>query len=295
MLLLMLNAVDVGACLTAGYGMRPPRLIVMLAELAYKFATREGFLNDSDYVCFADVMFDFYGHMNRPVTPTAEHFSYHCTPPEMAVVGGPGVSGIHYGFVVHAPELAATDYPFCAVNPSSDDGLKQLGVSTRAGLSVLVANAKKRDDPDLSRIEEISKHLDLEMMDGEDCVYDPQWPSIEVDVPSGWSYLPSADGVGVLAPSHLFDPSVDSGPASYGYRRDHIADAHAAQRALMRGFPATSLILARNILKFSINDPSVALRLMINAYRALNRKKQAETLLIQADRHHPTWRNVSDL
>jgi hypothetical protein len=47
---------DVGACLDAGYRIRPPQVLVELARIAFERATRDGFVDDTTYLSFADVV-----------------------------------------------------------------------------------------------------------------------------------------------------------------------------------------------------------------------------------------------
>lgn len=88
---------DVASSLAEAYGVEPPGPIVALAEAAFEHATREGFVNDTDYLCFGGLGFDLAGLAQRPVWPDCEPHSYPCTPPELFVFGAPGVDGIHCG------------------------------------------------------------------------------------------------------------------------------------------------------------------------------------------------------
>lgn len=254
---------DVAACLAEAYGVEPPRVFVELAEAAFEHATREGFVNDTDYLGFEGAGFDLAGLAQRPVWEDCEPYSYACTPPELFVFGSPGVDGIHYGFIVHAPELPP--YPLAALNPmDSEGGLRALGATPDETAALL--GGGRSEAP----------------------VFDPAWPLVEPIVPEGWRHLPSSDGVGVLAPEHAFGdaPSVD-----VAHYSPLAPVERAATVALMRGHPATSLWILREFLANNHNGDAVsaraALRLMAQAYRALDRPLLAEIALGHALRHWP--------
>lgn len=255
---------DVAACLAEAYGVEPPRLVVELAQTAFKHATREGFVNETDYLSFAGLRFDLAGLAQRPVWPNCEPYNYPCTPPELFVFGSPGVDGIHYGFLVRAPELSP--YPLAALNPvNTEGGVRALG-ATEDETAALLGTAGS-DTP----------------------VFDPAWPTIEPVVPDGWRHVATSDGVGVLAPEPAFGepPSVDVG------RYTPLAPIErAATRALMQGHPATSLWLLREFFANNHDGDAVSaravLRLMAQAYRSLDRPLLAEVALGHAQRHWPT-------
>lgn len=254
---------DVAACLAEAYGVDPPRLLVGLAEAAFEHATREGFVNDTDYLSFKGLGFDLAGLAQRPVWADCEPHSYSCTPPELFVFGSPGVDGIHYGFIVHAPELSP--YPLAALNPTD----------TAAGVRAL--GATDHETAALRR----PGHSEAP-------VFDPAWPVVEPSVPDGWRHVPTSDGIGVLAPEHAFgdEPSVD-----VGYYSALAPVERAATIALMQGHAATSLWLLREFLANNHDGDAVSaravLRLMAQAYRALDRPLLAEIALGHGQRHWP--------
>lgn len=47
-------------------------------------------------------------------------FNYLNTPPELFTVATLGVDGVHFGYVIHAPELTARDYPAGEFSPMDD-------------------------------------------------------------------------------------------------------------------------------------------------------------------------------
>jgi len=254
---------DVAACLAQAYGVEPPPGVVELAKAAFEHATREGFVNDTDYLSFGGLGFDLTGLAQRPVWPDCEPYGYPCTPPELFVFGSPGVDGIHYGFLVHAPELSP--YPLAALNPmNTEEGVRALGATAEERAALL--GPRRSQGP----------------------VFDPAWPSIEPAVPEGWRHQPTRDGVGVLAPERSFGdpPSVE-----VGHYAALAPVERAATVAIMQGFPATSLWLLREFFANNHHGDTVstraALRLMAQAYRALGRPLLAEIALGHARRHWP--------
>ncbi|MBV1859634.1 MAG: hypothetical protein KUG77_14570 [Nannocystaceae bacterium] len=255
---------DVVACLAQAYGVEPPRRVVELAQRAFEHATREGFVNDTDYLSFGGLAFDLAGLAQRPVWPECDPYGYSCTPPELFVFGSPGVDGIHYGFVVHAPQLRP--HPLGVLNPMNPErGVRALGATEEETASLLGPGPSEAP------------------------VFDPAWPVVEPSVPDGWRYEPTSDGVGVLAPEHAFGdaPSID-----VGHYAVLAPVERAATVALMQGHAATSLWVLREFFANNHGGDAVsaraALRLMAQAYRALDRPLLAEIALGHGQRHWPT-------
>jgi hypothetical protein len=215
-------------------------------------------------------LFDLAGYARRPVWPDAGRHSYPCTPPELFAVGAAGVDGIHDGFVVHAPELPANDYPLAVLNPmSASDGIRALGATAREGLSRLVASALE-DPRREAAARDIASRLGLTPARGPSFgVYSPALPALEPVVPAGWRHETSTDGVGVLAPVEAFRPVAG------------------------RAAPATALLRARQALAHHDGSKATAVRAMIDAYRQLGRGLLAEILADHADQHWPGWRDVT--
>ena len=245
---------DVAVCLADAYGVEPPRFVLEVAQSAFAHATRDGFVNDTDYLSFEGARFDLAGLALRPVWPHCEPHSYPSTPPELFVFGAPGVDGIHYGFIVHVPGRAP--YPLAAFNPMTPEcGVRALGAA--------LPSQRLASTP----------------------VFDPNWPAIEPVVPPGWRYRPSSDGVGVLAPAEAFGalPSVDVNCLN---TVSQVEDA--ATLALQQGYPATGLwILREFIANCDAASAGTALRLMAQTYRALARPLLADAALAHAQRYWP--------
>ena len=253
----------VGACSKAAYGVEPPQVVVDFAQTAFAHATREGFVNETAYLSFGGAGFDIAGPAQRPVWPDCEPYSYACTPPELFVFGSPGVDGIHYGFVVHAPELPS--FPLAALNPlMSDVGVRALGKTPEQGVALL--NPAHRDASS----------------------FDPQWPALGLELPDGWRHEQTLDGIGVLAPETAFG---DAQSIDVGHYAALAPVERAATLSLMKGHPATSLLVLREFFANNHHGDAVSaravLRLMAQAYRALDRPLLADNALRHAQLHWP--------
>ena len=96
-------------------------------------------------------------------------------------------------------------------------------------------------------------------------------PVTPITIPDGWRQVPSADGVGVLAPAPLFHPA----PLPAMERRPDVsAVLGAASRHAADHFPATALWLLRE--GHFLSYGAIGLRsAMIDAYQALGRPSLA--------------------
>jgi len=138
---------------------------------------------------------------------------YDLSPPELFQFAATGVDGGHFGYVIHAPELPATDYPVGRFEPSDNDN----------GVYLLGATTFEAVETELSA--EMNADLEFERQYG-DCrsaFSSEWWPDvaarirglrIEPDptkagrnyesgngkpvtptlIPDGWRHIPSADG-----------------------------------------------------------------------------------------------------
>jgi len=178
---------------------------------------------------------------------------YEQTPPELFPIAMTGVDGGHFGYVIHAPELAHSDYPIARFEPMDSDGAYLLGATTFEAVETQISGnmrfAQENDSRSPVSFEwwpEVSARLAQIGI-----VPDPgkagrnydggQGKTVLPMVPNGWRHIPSSDGVGVLAPAVQFHPtfphSLDDQP-----NPTLVLDAaltHAAH------FPATALWLLR--------------------------------------------------
>lgn len=156
---------------------------------------------------------------------------YESAPCEVFPIGYPGVDGVHFGYLVHTLEPDMDDYPVCHFCPADSDGVSIKGVDTYNGIASIMCSW------------------------GSEIVYPttPKWTAAvdearrtkpssipikkAIQIPTGWRFMPSSDGVGVLAPSSLFargsvitfdhphspEPFIDA--ASNAMRDGHLASA----------------------------------------------------------------------
>jgi len=211
---------------------------------------------------------------------------YDLSPPELFPFAATGVDGGHFGYVIHAPELPAADYPVGRFEPSDhDNGVNLLGATTFEAAETMLSFRMKCDRefglfrspfssewwPDVAvRLRALGMEPDLAKA-GRNYENGNGKPVTPVLIPDGWRHVPSADGVGVLAPAALFRPA----PLPAVERRPDVSailDAvswHAADR-----FPATALWLLREGYFLSYGATELY-RAMIDAYQALGRPSLA--------------------
>ena len=211
---------------------------------------------------------------------------YTQTPPELFPIAATCVDGGHFGYVIHAPELGASDYPIARFEPMDSGGVYLLGTSTfeavETHLSTNIRDAQLYDwDSPLSHAwwPQVSTRLaELRIVpdpakagrnyDGDDGK--PVLPT----VPEGWRYVPCSDGVGVLAPAEKFHPvcsySMDDRP-----NVDFVLEASMTH--LADGFPATALWLLRECYwrTWTSATDAALCRAMIDTYHALGRPSLA--------------------
>ena len=87
------------AALSEALGFTVPEAFVTFIETIYEQSGRD---SQKWPDCFATV---------TGIELASVHFRYSQTPPELFTFATLGVDGVHYGYVIHAPELPAEDYP----------------------------------------------------------------------------------------------------------------------------------------------------------------------------------------
>lgn len=216
---------------------------------------------------------------------------YERTPPELFPFAVTGVDGGHFGYVIHAPELAAPDHPIARFEPMDNDGVCLVGATTFEAAETLLSQEMRQDEDDggppwpcafssawwpaaAARLRDLG--IDpAPSKAGRQCDAGRGRP-VAPDIPRGWHHAPGSDGIGVLAPTHLFHstlPSRMEGDADIG------AVLEAASRHAAEHFPASALWLLRECYWRSLPLPdkgTVAVcRAMIDAYHALSRPSLA--------------------
>lgn len=195
---------------------------------------------------------------------------YESTPCELFPFGHTGVDGDHYGYLVHAPELNADDYPVCHFCPMDSDGVIVVGAGTYDGLADAIKfygkPALSPDQPEWRSA--LGDRKSNQNENGLDC-------ASVVAIPPDWTFLPSADGVGVLAPSRLFGLApVAIDP--YGPVEPFIA---AADAAIRDGYFATALFYLRQGFWFAWTKRPVLLgERLCDVYNKLNRPSLAAVM-----------------
>jgi hypothetical protein len=215
---------------------------------------------------------------------------YDLSPPELFPFAATGGDGGHFGYVIHAPELPATDYPVGRFEPSdTDDGVYLLGATTfeaaetvlsaemNAGLEFERQYGDRRSAFSSEWWPEVAARLrglgihPSPAKDGRNYENGNGKPVTPILIPDGWRHVPSADRVGVLAPAALFHPT----PLPALKRLPDVsAILDAAWRHAADRFPATALWLLREgyFLSYGAIELYPA---MIDAYQALGRPSLA--------------------
>jgi len=213
---------------------------------------------------------------------------YTQTPPELFPIAATGVDGGHFGYVIHAPELVAPDYPIARFEPMDSGGVYLLGCSTFEAVETHISSAilyeQQHGWPSALSHEwwpEVSTrlhHLGIEPDPAKaDRNYDGGDGKVVVPVvPDGWRWIPGSDGIGVLAPANEFHPAF---PHSMEDRPNVGLILEAASRYATDHFPATALWLLRECYWRTwsdADDDTIALcGAMIDTYRSLGRPSLA--------------------
>ena len=191
-----------------------------------------------------------------------------------------GGDGLHYGWAVLAPELDTDDH-LCVSFASVDDRAVWLGDSTKEALENLLVGTVKnwtergreqgRPSPAQDeRWAAVCRALDLSPDAGSSVITAGARSKriIRPEVPPGWRYEPTGDGIGVLAEAAAF--------ASETVRADRHGDVDddvpLARRFLADGYPGSALC----VLKSRPYYERATVRLMHEAYRRLGRELHAD-------------------
>jgi len=211
---------------------------------------------------------------------------YQQTPPELFPIAATGVDGGHFGYVIHAPELTASDYPIAQFEPMESGGAYLLGTSTFEAVETLLSTSIIEEQqygygwplrPSNEWWPEVCarlRHLGIEpdpAKAGRNYEGGDGKPVVPT-VLDGWHHVPSSDGIGVLAPATQFHPAV---LRSMVDRPNVSLVLEAASRHAADRFPATALWLLRECYWHTWSrqdDGTIALcRAMIDSYHSLGR------------------------
>lgn len=186
---------------------------------------------------------------------------YSLTPPELFPFGRVGLDGIHFGFVIHAPELEQQDLPIGVIDPSGlVEGVKLLGTNFEHALERLLSEALEIDPTDEERVYAIASLLNVHPdLDKRNLNYMEYGELIVPVIPQGWHFEPSSDGIGVLAPREAF---IENSPTcktwsfdlpNYPYYQIDAA-LQLAEDCLCRNSPGSALFILRELYWRSTDD-----------------------------------------
>ncbi|MCC7358628.1 MAG: hypothetical protein IT317_04080 [Anaerolineales bacterium] len=206
---------------------------------------------------------------------------YQQTPPELFPIASLGVDGVHYGYVLHAPEIESADYPIAQFAPMDRAGITLVGQSTAEALENIIGDTVEAEQDEWQRqeLERLSQMLGLrpavdrtKKRQGIDDYARPVEPS----VPPDWAYVPTSDGAGVLAPSDRFAALPIEPIAPYAKADSYL---HEADHAMAQGHPAAALYYLREGYWYHWTDHQVARRFsyrLATTYEELKRPLLAE-------------------
>jgi Tetratricopeptide repeat len=209
---------------------------------------------------------------------TCSELSYENTPFELSPVSWNGGDGLHYDWVVHAPELDLADFPMVSFAPLDDDGAVWLGDDTGQGLAHLLVGRRKgslkfeREDPLGSPAWQALVDLIGRSPDPDDARITAGARSdiaCVPPIPEGYRFEDGPDGVGVLALNEHF------GTLDFAAMPDHVALFDREARRLMEeGSHAGALVLLKNMRAWDPSDAAIVAR-MREAYLGLGRPMHA--------------------
>lgn len=216
---------------------------------------------------------------------------YSATPPELFPFAGTGMDGGHFGFVIHAPERVESDYPVARYEPMDSDPVRRVGRTTAEAFANELSSAlfptwqPESDWPPPLPAETSRRLAAVGIVPAQArsfssaAEYGYGTGVAPGNIPIGWRYVASTDGIGVLAPANAFDATC----AHLVIERPMIADViSGAQAALAAGTLATALWYAREGLWRECHQPTdenLALsQAAIAAYQALGRPQLARVV-----------------
>jgi hypothetical protein len=299
----MMSKAELLEALSTTYGFPIPLIFAQFIhcnlELRQKPEYRHIFSDDHDFIAFS-----IWGYASKLLFTTCDSGRYFHTPPELFPFGSPRIDGIHYGYVVHAPELALRDYPIGEFAPMDETGVTLIGNTAEEALECLLSEALEIYEPEAvkrSFIIELAQTLNLHPTSEK--IRQNYTTPIKPYTPSGWYFEPSSDGVGVLAPSQFWSPNTPTLETwSFDTPNQHGRPAQFVDRAITEversfydEYPATALFILRELYW---RDPDLKLLETIaplwqRAYDELDRSHLAEIVqqhLIEQQTRQNEWR-----
>ena len=262
--------------ISLAFGFPAPPPFVELIQAIYDVA---GTAEHADRLCW-----DLLGLRAEGASARYEEL----TPPELFPIGSTGGDGVHYGYLLHAPELPADDYPLGCFLPGNSDGVLYLGCSTREAVENIVAYVHREGPGELSKdagkvLAKLGLRIDparskrVRWLEGERYRRVPPR-----EIPPGYRHVMTRDGVGVLAPEAAFgnDPLT-----SLGWHLPPARFIDAAQRAIdlkLEGAALFYLKEGRDRAEVNREDPASLeqyrklIDMLANTYHRLGRGLIAE-------------------
>jgi hypothetical protein len=200
-----------------------------------------------------------------------------------------GGDGHCYGYVIHAPELGAQDYPMGSMVPGERDGVIFAGDTTLAAIENIISythsGPDKFEDIDLRWLARIGLHPEPSKAQYARWHTGTNYARPSPQLPTGWRHVMTSDGIGVVAQASAFRAEgvtafpEDAPPAHYMA----AADAEAAA-----GYHASALLHLKEVWwqwYFSQDaDMRQVKKRLVEAYHKLGK-----TLLADAMHQYYTW------
>jgi len=213
--------------------------------------------------------------------------AYQSTPFELVPISWNGGDGLHYDWVVHAPELDAEDFPMVSFAPG-EDGAVWLGDSTAEGLAHLMVG-KRKGMLEFGGEDPLASPMWSTLAGIVAIAFDPDDPRITMgarseipcvpEVPPRYRFEEGPDGVGVLAPIELF------GDLDFeAMEGDQELFDREARRLMDEGMFAGALVLLKNLRDWNPSDREIVSR-MRDAYLALGRPMHARRAELWLEQH----------
>jgi hypothetical protein len=236
--------------------------------------------------------------------------SYPRTPAEFLGIGNYGDDGAQAGFIVRTPEVEQSEYPaasYCEIDmegvrfagrDSSQfienhlssvlrgwltmgqdvEAWRRQGIEDPEGFArTLRENAQAKQKKYAPLTEKLSSALNIHpTADRKVIGFRGEYQTLPTpEVPAGWRFEPTHDGIGVLAPEKFFDAAFSADLVT----GDNI---RAARLLMRRGFPATALWLLKQLAWNHREERELAMTLneMSAAYTALNRPILADAIRV---------------
>lgn len=278
------------------FGFRPPDAFRSFMSILDEFGQMEGQFPGNLFLSLTDFVFHpaDMRHWSFPseFLPFAHEFC---------------ASGARCGYVSHTPdEMPAEDWLVgqCRISNDGERKVTLFGLNTYEAIETMLSRKLLVDENSegFSRrqIAALSSLLDITPMPEKAMRpynMDGTLQSIDPDVPTGWRYVPSSDGIGVLAPRSAFAPSAGM------WSRDAKADDYEtmARSFMQKGYPATALWFAREGLwRFWADGPYIVIafsHLIRIAYTKLDRPTLAEIesrRILEFEENVRRWENETE-